>query len=157
MHLVEWLMIFAILIFAVCLDLRRRKIPNSLNFGFMLIGLMVALVKGGITGMFNSLIWILVLMACLIPLFAFGVIGAGDIKLLGALGSFLGINVFWIVIYSFLSCAIYGLILVVTKVKKAGVGYSLLKIKAKDYKCTRVAFSVFILFGVIMYLVRNNA
>jgi prepilin peptidase CpaA len=71
-------------------DLRTRRIPNALTFG----AAVVALVAHGIVGGRPELIasaggWLLG-VALFFPLVALGGLGAGDVKLLGAIGAWLG-------------------------------------------------------------------
>jgi prepilin peptidase CpaA len=86
-------------------DLRTRRIPNDVTFGSALIALAVATVTGGATGLLWALAgWGLGLLL-FFPLFALRGMGAGDVKLLAALGAWLGPGVIvWVALY----CAIAG-------------------------------------------------
>jgi len=75
---------------AVYMDVSRHRIPNKLN----LIGLCAGLVLQGLTGRFPGLLTgvlgALVGLACFAPFYVLRGMGAGDVKLLAAVGTFLG-------------------------------------------------------------------
>jgi prepilin peptidase CpaA len=84
---------------AVFWDLKYRKIPNWLTFPAILAGLSINLI-------FNSRVWYFSVLGLMVGFLVFSIpfglggIGAGDVKLLMALGAFLGAKtVVWIAIY----------------------------------------------------------
>jgi prepilin peptidase CpaA len=79
-----------LLLLALASDLRTYKIKNSITYSFMLVGLTVNLAMGGFEGLIFSLKGIILPALCLIILYAVRVIGAGDIKLLSAVGAVMG-------------------------------------------------------------------
>lgn len=82
--------LMAMLILAVITDLSAHKIPNSL----VLFGLIVSLVGQCVTtqgtGGLNWLAGVAVAFACFIPLYVLRGMAAGDVKLMMAVGGFLG-------------------------------------------------------------------
>jgi prepilin peptidase CpaA len=82
-------------------DLRTRRIPQALTLGGALAGLVFHLVSGGWSGAAWSLAgWTVGVLIFLAP-FALGGLGGGDVKLLGALGAWLGPgDVFWLALYT---------------------------------------------------------
>jgi prepilin peptidase CpaA len=74
---------------AVC-DLHTRRIPNLLTFGAALAGIVAHGYFAGVTGLTMALAGWVAGAAIFFPVFALGGMGAGDIKLLGALGAWLG-------------------------------------------------------------------
>lgn len=79
-----------ILVAAVTTDLKSHRIPNILIFPALAFSLMFSAATGGVEGLLNSLGGLALGIAFLLPLYAMGGMGAGDVKLLGVVGSFLG-------------------------------------------------------------------
>lgn len=79
-----------ILVAAAIVDLRTQKIPNVLNYSTMLYGLIANTVLLGLNGLVVSLEGLGLGLALLLLFYALGFMGAGDVKLMGALGSVLG-------------------------------------------------------------------
>jgi prepilin peptidase CpaA len=75
---------------AVWFDCRERRIPNPLVFTGMTVGLIIGLLSGGIKGLGRSCLGMIVGVGILFIPFSLGWIGAGDAKLLGAIGALLG-------------------------------------------------------------------
>ena len=82
--------VVAIALAACVWDLRTRRIPNFLTFGAAAAGVLFALAQSGLSGLSWSIAGWLIAMALYLPFFALRGIGAGDVKLLGALGAWLG-------------------------------------------------------------------
>ena len=98
---------------AIC-DLRTRRIPNVLTFGSALAGIAVNTWLGGWTGGALASGGWLIGVACFFPLFALGGIGAGDLKLLAAVGAWLGpITVIWVALFSSIAGGLMGLVIAV--------------------------------------------
>jgi prepilin peptidase CpaA len=71
-------------------DLRTRRLPNWLTFGGAAMGLSWALLSGGVAQLGWSAGGWAVAMLLFFPLFALRGLGAGDVKLMGAFGAWLG-------------------------------------------------------------------
>jgi prepilin peptidase CpaA len=82
-------------------DLRTRRIPNLLTFGAALAGLFYHFATGGFEGLGQAALgWLLAAIVFLLP-FALGGLGGGDVKLLAALGAWLGpADALWLVLYT---------------------------------------------------------
>ena len=95
---------FAVLLtagLACLLDLRTRRIPNVLTFGAAGVGVLFHLTTRGWEGGLASIGGWLVGVAVLFAPFALGGMGAGDVKLLGALGAWLGpVGALWLALYT---------------------------------------------------------
>lgn len=86
-------------------DLRFRKIPNGLTFSLILSGFILNGYFEGFAGLKYSIFgFALGILFLYIP-FSVGGVGAGDVKLLGALGSLLGPGM---VFRIFLASAVFG-------------------------------------------------
>ncbi len=82
--------IVAVTMAAAVVDLRTRRVPNWLTFGTAALGIAMAtahLNGVGVAGAFEGLLVGLLLM---LPGHVIGKTGAGDVKLLAALGTLLG-------------------------------------------------------------------
>ena len=75
---------------AAIMDLKCGIIPNSLTVSAAVCGLASGLMTGGPRGLLFSAAGLILPLLLLSPLYLAGMMGAGDIKLLAASGSFLG-------------------------------------------------------------------
>ena len=79
-----------IALIACVTDVRSRRIPNVLTFGGALAGVAFHAMNGGLTGSLQSITgWAAGVAVFFLP-FALGGMGAGDVKLVAALGAWLG-------------------------------------------------------------------
>lgn len=81
--------LFIILIVAVIMDMLFDKIYNEWILVSIVAGLSFAAWQGGRTGLLGAVISMIIPIIILYPLFMIGGLGAGDIKLLAAVGCFL--------------------------------------------------------------------
>lgn len=100
-----------IVLVAVAWDLKTRRIPNILTFGASLAAFVVHGYISGWSGLGMSLLGWIAGAAIFFPIFALGGMGAGDIKLLGAIGAWLGAGTaMWVALYSGIAGGVMGLI-----------------------------------------------
>lgn len=106
-----------ILLLLSCIsDSRERKIKNRLVSIFIIIGLLTNYITGGEAFLRASLIGVCLPILLLFFLFVLSMLGAGDIKLLGAVGGIVGYpNIINIMILSFLSGGCMALILIIRR------------------------------------------
>src|SRR2546425_6821108 len=71
-------------------DLRTRRIPNWITVSGAAVGLGLHIVYGGASGAMQSLAGAALGLAIFLGLYAAGGMGAGDVKLFGAVGAFAG-------------------------------------------------------------------
>jgi prepilin peptidase CpaA len=105
MDLLKMAILIALLLLSVYYDLRFRKIPNTLLLSAFILSLIINIYSEGISGLLLSITGLLAGIALLIIPFSMGGIGAGDVKLLGIVGTLQGIH---FVLYAFLSTALWG-------------------------------------------------
>ncbi len=98
------------LLTATLIDLRSRRIPNSLTAAMAVAGMVLA--AAGLSGVSPqaSVTGLLAGLALMLPGHLLGATGAGDVKLMAAAGSLLGIH---LIVPAFLFTAIAGGILAV--------------------------------------------
>jgi prepilin peptidase CpaA len=103
---VAWF-VSAVLMVAAVIDGRQLRVPNWLTFPFVISGLAYACWSGGsdTAGLLGSLAGTAVGLLTLLPLYAIGGMGAGDVKLMAGLGAWVGTK---ITLGAFVSTAIAG-------------------------------------------------
>ena len=80
----------AVLAVACVSDVRTRRIPNPLTFSAAAGALLFHLITGGVSAAGSSLAGALLGALLFFPMFALRGMGAGDVKLLAAVGAWLG-------------------------------------------------------------------
>jgi prepilin peptidase CpaA len=115
--------LFAGLAVATAIDLKTRRIPNVLTAG--MIGLGVSLAAAGASGISvpASILGFVLGLLLMMPGYLLGATGAGDVKLMGAVGAIVGPV---LVINAFLLTAIAGGVLaVIVAVRRKRLGATL--------------------------------
>ncbi len=108
--------ISALLLLALVSDLRTYRIKNSITYSFMLVGLTANLAMEGPKGVMFSLQGIIMPVAGLIVLYMMRVIGAGDIKLLSAVGAVMGAGfALYAIVYSFICGGVIASLLILIR------------------------------------------
>jgi prepilin peptidase CpaA len=101
---------------ALVSDLRTYKIKNFITYTFMLVGFTANSSLEGLKGMMFSLQGIILPAVCLVVLYMMRIIGAGDIKLLSAIGAVMGAGfVSYATLYSFLCGGFVALALILIR------------------------------------------
>lgn len=113
---VTWL-VSAVLVEAAIIDGQKLKVPNWLTFHLILGGLGYAAWTGGWTGLGWSAGGAAVGLALLLPLYAIGGMGAGDVKLLAGVGAWMGPAV---TVEAFILSALVGGLMALAMVARAG-------------------------------------
>ena len=75
---------------AAITDVRSSKIPNLITFPLLLIGLVAHSYLNGLEGLLFSLKGLTIGLGSLILFYVWGGMGAGDVKLMGAIGAIIG-------------------------------------------------------------------
>lgn len=108
--------VLAVALVACLFDLRSRRIPNPLTLGAALAACVFALVQHGFPGLGWSVAGWLAAVALFFPVFALGGMGAGDVKLLGALGAWLGaIDALHLALYTALAGGAMGVLVALSR------------------------------------------
>ena len=108
-----------VLIVATVTDLRFQKIPNILTFPVMVIALTYHGVTNGLDGLLFSAAGLALGIGLLILPYLLGVMGAGDVKLMGAVGAILGARgAFIAFLFTGIAGGIYALIILLIRRKE---------------------------------------
>jgi prepilin peptidase CpaA len=92
-------------------DLRTRRIPNVLTFGGAAAAIVFHTATQGVSGLQLSVFGWMVGVAIFLPFFMLRGMGGGDVKLLAALGAWLGPReAFWLAIYASLAGGAIGIV-----------------------------------------------
>jgi prepilin peptidase CpaA len=164
--------VLALSLIAAIIDLRTRKIPNLLTYPAMIFALSYHSAINGFEGLIFSSSGLLIGILLLIIPYFMGGMGAGDAKLMGAIGSFLGakaaFNAFIIIA---LAGGIYSLALILIRrdVFKGFFSEKLLILSSmvilRQYvpiqsdssgQRPRLTYGVAIAFGTITYLLTET-
>jgi prepilin peptidase CpaA len=162
-------MVLATGLVACVTDLRTRRIPNLLTFGSALAGFLFHVFVAGASGAGTSAGGWLVGTLVFLPFFALRGMGGGDVKLLAALGAWLGpTETLWLAAYSMIAGGVVAVIVAFfsgylrTALGNVGamigfwytVGLKPVPELTLDSKSPKLAYAVPILAGTVITLWR---
>lgn len=110
-------------IFVIYYDVRYRRIPNVLVLATLLAGISINFAFSGLPGMVSSLEGLALAFFPMLLMHIFGAMGAGDVKLFGAVGAVLGVSQ---VPLAFVVVVMLGAVLAVYTMLRAGTVFSTL-------------------------------
>ncbi len=106
------------LVAAAFIDGYKLKVPNWLTFPMVLSAWVVSWIFVGWAGLGSSLLGTAVGLGLLLPAYAIGGMGAGDVKLLAGVGAWVGVtNTFWAFVVSVFVGAAIALAMVIYRRK----------------------------------------
>ena len=115
-QLVATVVLIGLLGVAVVSDLRRHRIPNLLILVGLTLGVAGQTYSGGISGMGDGLLGLLIGFALFLPMYALGGMAAGDVKLMAMVGSFLPPHyALWAVFFSLIWGGLCGFLIVLVR------------------------------------------
>lgn len=112
---VTWLVSITLVV-AALIDGYKLKVPNWLTFPMVLSAWIASAVFFGWAGLGWSLLGTAVGLGLLLPAYAIGGMGAGDVKLLAGVGAWMGVsNTLWAFVVSVIVGAVIALMMVLFK------------------------------------------
>jgi prepilin peptidase CpaA len=130
----------AVLIEAAYIDGKQLRVPNWLTFHLVLGGWAFAAWSGGAAKLLWSLEGAALGLALLLPLYAIGGMGAGDVKLMAGIGAWVGPT---LTLGAFVATAVVGGVIAVAMVVRSGE--------------VRRHWDLFRLIGLEIFAIRNPA
>ncbi|WLG89111.1 A24 family peptidase [Pseudomonas cucumis] len=114
--LVSTVVLLGLLGVAVVSDLLRHRIPNMLVLLGIALGLAGQTYSGGVSGLGDSLLGMLICFGLFLPMYAVGGMAAGDVKLMAMVGTFLGFHfALWAAMFSLLAGGVCGFLIVLVR------------------------------------------
>ena len=117
------LLLIPMAIFIVYYDVRYRRIPNMLVLSLLIGGLTINISFGGLNGALTSLEGLALAFLPMFLIHMFGAMGAGDVKLFGAVGSVIGVSM---VPMTFVVVVMLGAVLAIYTMLRSGTMFSTL-------------------------------
>ncbi|PBJ26450.1 Type IV leader peptidase family protein [Pseudomonas sp. ACN8] len=115
-EMLSMVLLIGLLGVAVVSDLLHHRIPNMLVLVGLALGLIGQMYSGGVSGLGDSLLGILICFALFLPMYAFGGMAAGDVKLMAMVGSFLPFHyALWAAMFSLIAGGVCGLLIVLVR------------------------------------------
>jgi prepilin peptidase CpaA len=110
------ILLLGLLVIAVASDLRRHRIPNFLVVLGLILGLASQAYTGGLSGLGDGALGMLIGFGVFLPLYALGGMAAGDVKLMAMVGSFMTPHLaLWTAFFSLIAGGLCGLLLVLLR------------------------------------------
>jgi prepilin peptidase CpaA len=110
-----WIFVITLTLVAGLVDFRTRKIPNIITIPGMVAGITLRTAMSGWAGTKVAVEGVLLALVLLLPLVLARALGAGDWKLMGAVGAFVGPIIFLFVLFG--SIVVSGLMALVEMVR----------------------------------------
>ena len=110
------ILLLGLLGIAVASVLLRHRIPNFLVVLGLVLGLAGQAYKGGISGLSDGALGMLIGFGMFLPLYVLGGMAAGDVKLMAMVGSFMTPHfALWTAFFSLIAGGLCGLLLVLVR------------------------------------------
>ena len=98
------------LVLAFVTDIRTMKIPNWINFSYILTGFLYQGLTNGLDGLWFGAKGFIVGFGIMFLLYVFGAVGGGDVKLFGGIGAWTGLAFTTSsLVYSMIAAGVIGL------------------------------------------------
>ena len=117
------LLLAPLAIFVIYFDVRYRRIPNVIVLATLIAGISINTVFSGWQGMLSSVEGFALAFFPMLLMHIFGAMGAGDVKLFGAVGAVLGVS---LVPLAFVVVVMLGAVLAIYTMLRAGTVFTTL-------------------------------
>ena len=117
------LLLIPMAVFIVYYDVRYRRIPNMLVLSLLIGGFTINISFGGLNGALTSVEGLALAFLPMFLIHMFGAMGAGDVKLFGAVGSVIGVSM---VPMTFVVVVMLGAVLAIYTMLRSGTIFSTL-------------------------------
>lgn len=135
-------------------DWKTRKIPNWLTFGTFFLSLLYSISLFKFSAVFNCLLGFILGLLILIVPYMMGGMGAGDVKLLAAIGSIVGYkDIFVVFIYTAISGLVIAIIWLLLRPGHLKFLITTGQIFPTIDKKEKIPYGLAIMFGTIIYVV----
>ena len=122
-EVMKLLLLVPMAVFIMYYDLRYRRIPNLLVAGLLIGGLTINISFGGLSGGLASVEGLGLAFLPMFLIHLFGAMGAGDVKLFGAVGAVVGVS---LVPLTFVIVVMLGAALAIYTMLRSGTVFSTL-------------------------------
>jgi len=122
-EVMKLLLLVPMAVFIMYYDLRYRRIPNLLVAGLLIGGLTINISFGGLSGGLASVEGLGLAFLPMFLIHLFGAMGAGDVKLFGAVGAVVGVS---LVPLTFVIVVMLGAVLAIYTMMRSGTVFSTL-------------------------------
>jgi prepilin peptidase CpaA len=122
-EIVKLLLLVPMAAFIMYYDVRYRRIPNVLVLCLLIGGLMINISFGGLGGALESMEGLGLAFLPMFLIHLFGAMGAGDVKLFGAVGAVIGVS---LVPLTFVIVVMLGAVLAIYTMLRSGTVFSTL-------------------------------
>lgn len=159
MNLAIYQNIFAVIVTIVgsFYDVKFRRVPNWLTFGSFGIALIYNITTLKIHNILFCVCGFLVGIGLLIIPYILGGMGAGDVKLLGAIGSIVGYkNIICIFIYTAISGMLLGIIWMLSKPDRLKFLITTGQVSPTIEKKEKVPYAIAIFLGTVVYILLGD-
>lgn len=120
-QLISLLILVPVAVAAIYFDVRYRRIPNALVLSALVAGLTSNIIFGGLNGLGTSAAGFVFAFVPMLLIHIFGAMGAGDVKLFGAIGAVVGAK---LVLPTFVLVVLLGGALALIAMMRSGTVFS---------------------------------
>ena len=154
----NYILLLQVLLCAVVSDVKTKKIPNGLCIYGIFVSLVYCLLvdKGALL---HKLVPGMCIPFCMLFfLYAIRVLGAGDVKLMCVVGTYIGMDIIGVIGLTFAITALYGVMIYVRRIRCAvrQGGSDTRRVLEHFFEFnTGICFSIPIFFAVLIYLLKE--